>query len=85
ELMVIGGGEVYALALPQADRMHLTLIDTVTPDADTFFPEFDPHDWREIAREHHSADANHSFAFDFVDYDRRQNAVNEAALPLGAG
>ena len=71
ELMVIGGGEVYALALPRATRMHLTEIDAATPDADTFFPAFDPDDWREVAREHHPADTKHPLAFDFVDYERR--------------
>ena len=70
ELMVIGGGEVYALALPYATRMHLTEIDTATPDADTFFPAFDPGEWREVARAHHPADARHPLAFDFVDYER---------------
>lgn len=70
ELMVIGGGEVYALALPRATRMHLTEIDTATPDADTFFPASDPREWREVAREHHPADAKHPLAFDFVDYAR---------------
>jgi len=70
ELMVIGGGEVYALALPGAARMHLTEIATATSDADTFFPAFDPGEWREVAREHHPADARHPLAFDFVDYQR---------------
>jgi dihydrofolate reductase len=71
ELMVIGGGEVYALALPHAARMHLTEIHTATPDADAFFPAFDPAQWREIARERHPVDAKHPLAFDFVDYVRR--------------
>ncbi|HJR10756.1 MAG TPA: dihydrofolate reductase [Rhodanobacteraceae bacterium] len=71
ELMVIGGGEVYALALPHATRLHMTEIDTATPDADTFFPAFDPARWREVAREHHPVDAKHPLAFDFVDYERR--------------
>ena len=70
ELMVIGGGEVYALALPRATRMHLTEIDTATPDADTFFPVSDPGEWREVAREHHPVDEKHPLAFDFVDYER---------------
>jgi len=69
-LCVIGGGEVYALALPRATHLHLTEIDTAASDADTFFPAFDPHDWREVARVHHPADAKHAFAFDFVDYER---------------
>jgi dihydrofolate reductase len=71
ELCVIGGGEVYALALPRATHLRLTEIDAVTPDADTFFPEYDPRDWRETFREHHPADSRHAFAFDFADYQRR--------------
>ncbi len=70
ELVVIGGGEVYALALPHATHLSLTQVDTDTPDADTFFPAFDPQDWRETARAHHPADAKHAYAFDFVELDR---------------
>lgn len=70
ELMVIGGGEVYALALPFATRMHLTHVDTVVEAADAFFPAFDAGHWNQIAREHHAADDRHALAFDFVDYRR---------------
>lgn len=38
ELCVIGGAEVYALALPQADRLELTEVDAAYPQADSFFP-----------------------------------------------
>lgn len=69
-LMVVGGGEVYALALPRATQLRLTWIDTVAAGADTLFPEFDRTLWRETAREHHRADARHAFAFDFIDYER---------------
>jgi dihydrofolate reductase len=68
ELCVIGGGELYALALPHAARMHLTHVDTVVDGCDAFFPAFDPAQWRVIAREAHAADERHAFAFDFVDY-----------------
>ena len=67
-LCVIGGGEVYALALPRASRLHLTHVDTVVEGADAFFPEVDPDAWRETRREPHPADAKHAFAFAFVDY-----------------
>ena len=70
ELVVIGGGEVYALALPMATHLYLTWVDAETPDADTFFPDFDLREWRELARAHHAADARHACAFDFVDYER---------------
>jgi len=70
ELAVIGGGEVYALALPRATDLHLTWIDTEAANADAHFPRFDPREWAEAAREHHPADAKHAFAMDFVDYRR---------------
>jgi dihydrofolate reductase len=69
-LCVIGGGEIYALALPFASTMHLTHVDARIADADAFFPAFDAAEWREIAREPHPADERHAFAFDFVEYIR---------------
>ena len=70
ELCVIGGGEVYALAMPRATRLHLTWIDTAAQNADAFFPRFDACAWRETVRVAHAADARHEFAFAFVDYER---------------
>lgn len=69
ELMVIGGGAVFALALPLAMRMHLTHVDTHVADADAFFPAFDASLWRVVSREPHAADAKHVFGFEFVDYE----------------
>jgi dihydrofolate reductase len=71
ELMVIGGGEIYALVLPLATRMHLTHVETRSDDGDTFFPRFAADDWQVVARERHEADPKHAFAFEFVDYARR--------------
>lgn len=70
ELCVIGGGDVFALTLPRAQRMCLTLIDTVIAGADAFFPRFDPEQWRVLERQLHPADARHAFAFEFVDFAR---------------
>ena len=70
ELCVIGGGDVFALALPIATRMHLTWVDTVVEGADAFFPRFDEREWCEVSREAHPADAAHALAFAFVDYVR---------------
>ncbi len=69
-LCVIGGGEVYALCLPAATRLHLTWVDTRIEGADAHFPRFDPAQWRETARERHPADARNEHAFQFVDYLR---------------
>jgi len=67
-LCVIGGGEVYALALPRATHLHLTWIDTAASGADAHFPRFDATQWRETARIAHPADARHEYSFSFVDY-----------------
>jgi dihydrofolate reductase len=70
ELMVIGGGEIYALALPEATRMYLTHVDATVAGADAFFPHFDAAHWQVVRREAHAADARHAHAFEFVDYER---------------
>lgn len=72
KLCVIGGGEVYTLAMPRATRLHLTWIDTETEDADAHFPNFNAIDWRETFREIHPADAKHAFGYTFIDYARRK-------------
>ncbi|MBB3044274.1 dihydrofolate reductase [Nocardioides soli] len=50
QVMVAGGGEVYAAALPHADEQVLSLVD-LTPDGDAFYPAYDPAEWIETARE----------------------------------
>ena len=75
ELMVIGGGEIYAMALERASRMYLTHVDTVVDDADVHFPDFDASEWRVDGREHHASDARHAFAFDFIDYSRKPGSA----------
>ncbi|MFT4256396.1 MAG: dihydrofolate reductase [Pseudoxanthomonas sp.] len=70
ELCVIGGGEIYALALPFADVLHLTHVDTQVENADAFFPPFDATQWKATKREAHPADAKHAFAFEFIEYTR---------------
>ena len=70
ELMVIGGGDVFALTLPIVTRMYLSHVDTVVEGADAFFPAFDASQWRMVSREPHAADARHAFAFEFAAYER---------------
>jgi dihydrofolate reductase len=69
EAMVIGGAEIYALALPRADRLYFTLIDADI-DGDTFFPEFNIDEWREVSREDHSADERHRYGYSIRVLDR---------------
>lgn len=70
EVFVIGGAEIYRLALPLATRLYLTEIQTQL-QGDTFFPDYDRQAWVERSRNHHSADERHLFPFDFVIYDKQ--------------
>jgi dihydrofolate reductase len=70
EVLLIGGGELYRQGLPLADRLQLTLIHARV-EGDTFFPSYDPADWREIARESHPADERNPFPYSFVTLERR--------------
>lgn len=69
ELFIIGGSEIYKLALPYTSKLYLTEIDAQI-DGDTFFPSTDSAVWKETSREHHVADARHQYPFDFVIYSK---------------
>jgi len=69
EVCVIGGAEIYRLALPRADLVHLTRVHT-TVEADTYLPRLDWSRWREISREDHPADERHAYAYSFVELQR---------------
>lgn len=69
-LMVIGGAQLYALCLPWADALELTLIETTT-EADTWFPAWDENEWREVSRLTHVADDNNPYDLHFVRLERR--------------
>jgi dihydrofolate reductase len=70
EACVIGGAEIYRLALPVAGVLHLTRVEAVV-DADTFFPEIDPGEWQEQQREPHAADERHAYPYTFLTLVRR--------------
>ena len=59
---VVGGAEIYALALPIADELQLTEIDAEFP-ADTFFPDWDRSRYAEVAREPHQTAEGLRYAF----------------------
>lgn len=69
EIFVIGGAEVYAMAMPIATTLYLTEINQVY-EGDTYFPQYDKSEWREISRQTHTTDGKHAASFDFVAYER---------------
>lgn len=73
EICVIGGGEIYKLALEKdlIDIMYITEIHS-SFDADAFFPEFDKSDWKEEILGEHGTDAKHAYSFTFKIYRRQK-------------
>lgn len=62
EIMVIGGAQLYALALPLASRMYLTYIHA-NINGDTFFPDFKQEEWQEITREDKVSESGIAFSW----------------------
>lgn len=70
-VMVVGGGEIYAAALPRADRLEITRVHA-NPDGDAHFPRIDEDVWREVARETPERGANDSTDVTFLSYRRKR-------------
>jgi dihydrofolate reductase len=70
EAFVIGGGQIFALALPLAQRIYLTVIHA-TLDCDTFFPPLDLSEWTQSERSDHPADERNQFPYTFITLDRK--------------
>lgn len=74
EVCVIGGAEIYRQTLPYADRLYLTEVDA-EPEADTYFPDIAPAEWRETGRERGPPPQDPSVDapdYHFVVLDRRK-------------
>jgi dihydrofolate reductase len=69
EVMVIGGAEIYRVALPLANKIELTRVEADVA-GDTRFPPLNMADWRETARESHPADTRHVYAMSFCTLER---------------
>jgi dihydrofolate reductase len=66
---IIGGGEIYKDSMSIADEIELTRVHA-NFEADTFFPEINSHQWKEVWREEHAADEKHAHAFTFLRYKK---------------
>ena len=69
-LFIMGGGQIYAQALPDMDRLIITHVHTVIEDADTFFPSIDPIIWQVAERSELMTDPETGYTFEFVTYCR---------------
>lgn len=70
EAFVIGGGEIYALALPLANRIYLTRVHA-SFEGDTFFPAFDQQQWNLLSKLDFEADEKHAYAYSFEVWGKK--------------
>jgi len=71
ELFIAGGAEIYALAMPLADRILLTRVHADFPDADAYFRGFDPEVWNLRSEQLFRKDEKHAFDFTIQRWERK--------------
>lgn len=70
EAMIMGGAEIYTVALPHTDRLYLTEVHADV-EGDAFFPEYDKSLWQEVAREDFAAEGPNPYNYSFVVYEAK--------------
>lgn len=65
EVFIIGGGEIYKQSIGRANKLELTRVHGVAPEADAFFPDFDENVWKLTEEVFHPKDEKHRFDFTF--------------------
>jgi dihydrofolate reductase len=68
---IIGGGEIYKMGLPFAEKIELTRVHGTFDDADTFFPEFSKNEWQLISETKHGKDEKHKYSFVYETWVRK--------------
>jgi len=71
EICIVGGGEIYELGMPYADKIELTLVHQKFEEADAFFPELDYSQWELLTDRYHSKDKYHRYDFTYLTYLRK--------------
>ena len=71
EIFIIGGAQIYAAALPIADRFYYTRVEH-SYEGDTRFPAWNPDDWRLVSAERFDRGAEYPYPFTFEVYERRR-------------
>ncbi len=70
EVMICGGASIYQQFLPHATKLYLTFIHQAF-EGDTYFPEFNMAEWKQISREDHTPDEKNKYSYSFVVLERK--------------
>ena len=79
EVFIIGGGEIYHLALPYADKIELTRVHAEF-EADAFFPKLNLAEWQLIKSEFHPKDDRHQYNFSYDTYVRNNAPASDSQI-----
>jgi dihydrofolate reductase len=71
DVFIIGGGEIFAAALPQADFLYVTFIETDIA-GDAYFPAWEANQWQEIWRKNHGSDDKNPYPYSFVVLEKKR-------------
>lgn len=70
EVFIIGGAEIYRLFLPMINYLYLTIVEADI-EGDTYFPELNLTEWKEVSSETHAADERHAYGYQFLEWKRK--------------
>ena len=70
EVFIIGGGEIYKQSIAMADKIELTRVLGISPEADAYFPEIDSDEWNLTESVFHDKDEKHAYEFIFETWER---------------
>lgn len=70
EVFIVGGAEIYKQSIKLTDRIYLTLIHQKF-EGDTFFPEIDTRDWKEVSREDYQPDQKNNLPYSFLTLQKQ--------------
>lgn len=71
EIFIIGGGEIYKQSIAIADKIELTKVHGISPEADAFFPEIDLSLWEMTEEIFHPNDEKHAYDMSFQTFIKK--------------
>jgi len=69
EVFIVGGAEIYKQALKLTNRIYLTIVHKEF-DGDSFFPEINTQEWKEVYHEDHEPDEKNALPYSFITYEK---------------
>lgn len=75
-IYIIGGGYIFEMALPIADRIEISRIDASFPEATAFFPAFSTNEWTLLSSSKHGIDLRHKYAFTYEEWERKNRILS---------